>query len=515
MRKTTPHLLAALLAVFFISLKIATAQTALEGYTYEENNRGRLQQVQVTVYELPSNTVRAELVTDSLGHFAASLAPGRYRVLARKDVFFDRHDTLQLGQEKMYRKLEMRRQPGYIFDATLAEARESPEQIVDAIQGATIEIYNRTQRRAEKVLTRYPEAFFQQNFERGNHYTMLIRKPGFLAKRIEVYVNVKGCILCVDGVRSLTPGVTENLTSGNANGTLLANIELERAKLEKKIEIQNIYYDYDKWDIRPDAAERLDLAVQLMKDNPGLSVELGSHTDCRGNDAYNDVLSQRRAESAVAYIVSEGVEAYRITAKGYGETQLANRCRNGVTCSEEEHQQNRRTVLRITGITNDSTEYLRWPSLEQIVRDEEQAKTLKMNKKKAQKAASLPPGASLDPPPAARHLPEANNSVPLPHLDPTAGDLRFLPKTLPARYTGFTVEIARADKALTAERDTILRQSDGILMQREKETKQYAYFLGQFKTRAEAEAFLENEARGRFPQGKVVEFKAGKVVQQK
>lgn len=509
-----PRLLAALLAVFFISLKIATAQTALEGYTYEENNRGRLQQVQVTVYELPSNTVRAELVTDTLGHFAALLAPGRYRVLARKDVFFDRQDTVQLGAEKIYLKMEMRRQPGYIFDATIAEARESPEQIVDAIQGASIEIYNRTQRRPEKVLTRYPEAFFQQNFERGNHYTMLIRKPGFLAKRIEVYVNVKGCILCVDGVRSLTPGVTENLTAGNANGTLLANIELERAKLEKKIEIQNIYYDYDKWDIRADASERLDLAVQLMKDNPGLSVELGSHTDCRGNNAYNDVLSQRRAESAVAYIVSEGVEAYRITAKGYGETQLANRCRDGVTCSEEEHQQNRRTMLRITGIKNDSTEYLRWPSLEQIVRDEEQAKALKMNKNKAQKAAALPPGATLNSP-GSRQLPEANNSVPLPPMVPAQTDSKFLPQALPARFTGFTVEIARADKALVAERDTILRQQSGILMQREKQTKQYAYFVGQFKTAAEAQAFLENEARAKYPEGKVVEFKGGKVVRKK
>lgn len=511
MRNTLLHLFIAFWVTFFLSSTIVVAQTVLEGYAFEENNRGRLQQVQVTVYELPANIVRAELMTDTLGHFSAALKPGTYRLLLRKDVFFDRHDTLQLGQEKIYRKLEMRRQPGYIFDATLAEARESPDQIVDAIQGATIEIYNRTLGRPERVLTRYPEAFFQQNFERGNHYTMLIRKPGFLAKRIEVYVNVKGCILCVDGVRSLTPGVTENLTSGNANGTLLANIELERAKLEKKIEIQNIYYDYDKWDIRPDAAERLDLAVQLMKDNPGLTVELGSHTDCRGTDAYNRDLSQKRAESAVAYIVSEGVEAYRITAKGYGESQLANRCRDGVTCSEEEHQQNRRTMLRITGITNDSAEYRRWPSLEQIVREEEQAKALKQSQKKAQKAAALQPGATLGNYPS-RSLPEANNSVPLPRPAPAEDNSKFLPKTLPARFTGFTIEIARSAKALTVERDTILRQQSGILMQREKQSRQYAYFVGQFKTEAEARAFLTDEAQEKFPGAKVVEFRAGKMV---
>lgn len=517
--------------VCFIFQQKTTAQTTLEGYIFEKNNRGRLQQANVTVYQLPENIVRAELSTDSLGHFTASLTPGRYRVSSRKDVFFDRQDTVQVGTEKIYLKIEMRRRPGYIFDATLAEARETPDQIVDAIQGATIEIYNRTQHRVEKSLPRYSEAFFQQVFEQGNHYTMLIRKPGFLAKRIEVYVNVKGCILCVDGVRNVSPGVTENLTSGNEMGTLLANIELERVQLEKKIEIQNIYYDYDKWDIRPDAAERLDIAVQLMKDNPGLSVELGSHTDCRGNDAYNNVLSQRRAESAVAYIVSEGVEAHRITAKGYGETQLANRCRNGVECSEAEHQQNRRTMLRITGIVNDTAEYRRWPSLEQIVLEEEQAKIVKENRNKQQKAAALQPGATLNTSPSAhRSLPEANNSVTLPPIQPggqgaepapeaampeQVNDFgtQYVPQALPAKYTGFTVEVARTSKALVAQRDTVLRKVSGILMQREKETRQYGYFVGQFKTAAAAKAFLENDLRAKFPAAKVVEFKNGAIVQ--
>ena len=161
-----------------------------------------------------------------------------------------------------------------------------------------------------------------------------------------------------------------------------------------------------------------------------------------------------------------------------------------------------------------STEYLRWPSLEQIVRDEEHTNNMKQVKNKAQKAAALPPGATLNSP-GSRQLPEANNSVPLPPMVAEQTDLKFIPKALPARFTGFTLEIARADKALVAERDTILRQSDGILMQREKQTKQYAYFVGQFKTVAEAQAFLENEAQGKFPEAKVVEFKAGKVVRKK
>ena len=111
--------------------------------------------------------------------------------------------------------------------------------------------------------------------------------------------------------------------------------------------INHIYYDFDKADIRPDAQMELDKIVTFMKDNPDMIIELGSHTDSRGKADYNLDLSQRRAASAVAYIVSQGIEQERITAKGYGETTPVNKCKDGVTCTETEHQQNRRTEFLI------------------------------------------------------------------------------------------------------------------------------------------------------------------------
>ncbi|MNR02849.1 Outer membrane porin F precursor [compost metagenome] len=84
-----------------------------------------------------------------------------------------------------------------------------------------------------------------------------------------------------------------------------------------------------------------------MTDNPTIWIELGSHTDSRGKDNYNLDLSQKRAESAVQYIISRGINKNRLTAKGYGETQLLNKCANGVNCTEEEHQLNRRTEFKI------------------------------------------------------------------------------------------------------------------------------------------------------------------------
>lgn len=111
--------------------------------------------------------------------------------------------------------------------------------------------------------------------------------------------------------------------------------------------LENIYYDFDKFDIRPDAALVLNQLVRVLKDNPTLRIELSSHTDSRGSDSYNMSLSEKRAKSAVEYIVQQGIDADRLVSKGYGETRLLNKCSNGVQCSEEEHQQNRRTEIEV------------------------------------------------------------------------------------------------------------------------------------------------------------------------
>ncbi|MBU3661209.1 MAG: hypothetical protein FGM14_15155 [Flavobacteriales bacterium] len=108
-----------------------------------------------------------------------------------------------------------------------------------------------------------------------------------------------------------------------------------------------ILYDLDKSNIRPDAKIILDKVVQVMNDNPTIKIELGSHTDCRASDAYNEALAQRRAVSAATYIKKRIKDPSRITYKGYGESRLKNRCDDGVECTEEEHQENRRTEFLI------------------------------------------------------------------------------------------------------------------------------------------------------------------------
>jgi outer membrane protein OmpA-like peptidoglycan-associated protein len=129
-------------------------------------------------------------------------------------------------------------------------------------------------------------------------------------------------------------------------------IDLDKMKVNEPIVLKNIYYDFDKANIRPDAAKELDKLVKILKDNPTIIVQLGSHTDSRGTDPYNQKLSKRRADSAVQYIISNGISAGRITAKGYGEKVLLNNCKDGVECTDEEHQLNRRTEFTVTGFTD-------------------------------------------------------------------------------------------------------------------------------------------------------------------
>jgi outer membrane protein OmpA-like peptidoglycan-associated protein len=121
---------------------------------------------------------------------------------------------------------------------------------------------------------------------------------------------------------------------------------LDKIKIQAAIVVENIYYDLNRANIRPDAAAELDKIVTMLNDNPNITIELSSHTDSRGDDKLNQRLSQLRADSATLYIESKGIADNRIFGKGYGKTRpiIAN------ATTEEEHQKNRRTEFKVTKI---------------------------------------------------------------------------------------------------------------------------------------------------------------------
>jgi outer membrane protein OmpA-like peptidoglycan-associated protein len=122
---------------------------------------------------------------------------------------------------------------------------------------------------------------------------------------------------------------------------------------DNEIVINPIFFNFDKWDIRPDAAYELENIVSVMREHPNMVIKIESYTDSRGSDSYNMKLSDRRAKSTRDYLFSRKIAQERIpSAIGYGETRLVNDCSNGVKCTEEQHQANRRSKFVIINDEN-------------------------------------------------------------------------------------------------------------------------------------------------------------------
>lgn len=329
----------------------------LEGYVFAQDNSGYLNGALITVLDAESRLLFGEAYSDREGFFALGVPRDRdFLVRVSKPAFLPAEgaaSSRNLAADKTFFEASLARAPGYRLEVTLARERAEDQEEVDAITGSLIELYNNTEDTTVLTLASHPSPYFSIQLEQGNHYTLLIRSPGYFTKRIETFVNIDGCILCMDGVSEIGPGVSDNLSYGNEVGTLLANVELKPMLVDAAIRVNNIYYDYKESTIRRDAAYELDKVVELLRVNPSILVELGSHSDSRGQARYNANLSQLRAQAAVEYILTQGIAGTRLSARGYGESTPVNECVDDVPCSEEQYAQNRRTELKITGFTHD------------------------------------------------------------------------------------------------------------------------------------------------------------------
>lgn len=214
------------------------------------------------------------------------------------------------------------------FLAGTVSSNETPSAVLDS---AIVKIYEVS---ADSLIgqgtTKGGGIFGTFPLEEGKDYTLLIEKKGYITKRDAFTMAGK----------AIPQIFRKKLTMDT---TFYVSLKLDRLALNKTFVLENIYYDLDKFNIRDDAAVELDKLVQILKDNPTVKIELSSHTDARATDSYNNKLSQNRAQSAVDYIVTKGIDRERMVAKGYGETQLI--IKDAKT--EEEHQKNRRTEFTI------------------------------------------------------------------------------------------------------------------------------------------------------------------------
>ncbi len=179
-----------------------------------------------------------------------------------------------------------------------------------------------------KTFTVAEDGLFTMELDENADYEFLAAKPDYLN----------------NDARFSTKGIGKD--PNRPVQTFEIEIVLDRIFVNQEIVLENIYYDFDRWEIRDDAEPTLNELTANLKLNPDIRIQLGSHTDCRGNNRYNEVLSQRRAQSAVDYLIAQGIDPVRLEAKGYGEEQPAVDC-ICARCTEEEHQSNRRTTFKI------------------------------------------------------------------------------------------------------------------------------------------------------------------------
>ena len=195
----------------------------------------------------------------------------------------------------------------------------------ELLPASTVTLFGQGSNIVSKGLTEVPGADIKFAVEPNTSYRLLGEKKDFYSDEL----NVPPFRATKDTVIEYTLNLEPQLKKGD------------------KFVLENIYYDFDKHNIRPDAALILDELVATLKKHPTLKIELSSHTDSRGSDSYNEALSQRRAQAAVDYIISRGIAKDRLVAKGYGEKRLVNHCSNGVDCTPDQHQANRRTEVEV------------------------------------------------------------------------------------------------------------------------------------------------------------------------
>jgi outer membrane protein OmpA-like peptidoglycan-associated protein len=301
------------------------------------------------IYE--EDSIVGQYLTDTLGLFRMNMYPyrkWRIEVIGKNHYKQEAEvDTRDLANIKLVTNISMMPKGWYQFKGVLLD-----QNLEYFLPNVNMKLIDMTKKRS----------FYNTSNERGVYYFPLI--PGHdyeLWAEDDSFFRAKATMLdCSDQVKD-EGGVGVFCTSGFhlqdykfdvelGQKTLVGTMRLQKLELNKDYALNNIYYDQGKSNIRSDAAKVLDKLYVMLKQNPQIRIELSSHTDARGPADSNLGLSQRRAQAAREYLIERGIHANRITAKGYGETKLKNRCKDGVRCGEKEHAANRRTEFRVIGV---------------------------------------------------------------------------------------------------------------------------------------------------------------------
>lgn len=212
----------------------------------------------------------------------------------------------------------------------------------DILSDATVSVIDENGNTLVESITRI-DGQFEFEVNKGQQYILNVNKEFYFENEKTVATNL---LRPNDEVFSEI-FLEQKVEESDANFPAPKSMEEEAGEALQIIELEYINYHLDESDIGLDAATILDKLVAIMKEHPDLEIRIESHTDSRGSDDYNMLLSKKRAKSAFDYLSSKGIDPNRMLYRGYGETRLLNNCTNGVNCTEEQHEVNRRSIVKV------------------------------------------------------------------------------------------------------------------------------------------------------------------------
>jgi outer membrane protein OmpA-like peptidoglycan-associated protein len=269
-----------------------------------------------------NDTLRLD--TDGEGRFSAQLDERKSYVLIANKEFFLLDDPANFTTKNV--RIDTVIEKDLFLNPTTIAVRIQVQEKKSKtpIGGASVSIYNKETKK-DTTLKTNEDGYLELTVDRFQDFYSNASKKGYIS------------------------GEANFKSTGYSDKYVKLELELSKISLGERFKIDNIFYDYDAATLREESTIALDKLSEFILDN-GIKVELSSHTDSRGSRRYNQSLSQKRAQSCVDYLIEKGVPKSKIVARGYGESRLVNKCKDGVDCPEEEHQENRRTEVKILGL---------------------------------------------------------------------------------------------------------------------------------------------------------------------
>ena len=307
--------------------------TTIKGLIADKSNGQPVANATVSLYD-ENNILIATVVTDAAGNYTMDVAPKTVFKLKVNALGFDAQEQIIQPTSGIYEANTLLEKPAFFgVSCFITDAKTN-----QAISGVSVVISEiKTKNKASFQTTNESVKMLLTNVALNDVLTVdvTLKKQGYITKTVQQQVKVS--------------------QSGYIDLNQTMDLTLDKLELgmdiASLIDIKPIYFDLGKWDIRTTAKIELDKIIKIMNENPSLVIELGSHTDCRSSAQFNLKLSDKRAKASATYIKSKITKPERIYGKGYGESKLLNGCAcEGTvkpTCSEEEHQLNRRTEFKI------------------------------------------------------------------------------------------------------------------------------------------------------------------------